>query len=85
MRVVSQYVTKSLIIARDNYGYCLLVSIISLCYTALRYTYNYEFNGATYEQIFTFIAPVPFGKRVLTPILANIIVYSGISQYRALN
>lgn len=83
MRVVSQYVTKSLIIARDNYGYCLLVSIISLCYTALRYTYNYEFNGATYEQIFTFIAPVPFGKRVLTPILANIIVHSGISQYRA--
>ena len=72
--------------AQDRRGeglYFVLLGLIALCYTALRYTFNPEFDDTFYQKIYDFIAPAPFGKRILIALLAHPLVNCGFSVARA--
>ncbi len=66
-----------------NAGFYLLLALIALCYTALRFTYNQPFDDTFLQKICDFTAPVPFGRRVLTALLVHPLVAGGLSPTRA--
>jgi hypothetical protein len=53
--------------------------IIAICYTTLRFYLNIEYNGATWEQIYNLTAPIPFGYRILIPVISRPIVQFGFT------
>ena len=64
---------------KSNYIYYLIIIILSTCYTAARFDLNTEYKNATWAQIFNLEAPIPFGYRILVPIISKPIVYFGAS------
>lgn len=62
-------------------GYFGLVSIVALCYAALRFTYNFTV-GTTWQDIYDLAIAVPFGNRILIPVLSRPLVWAGLSLYR---
>jgi hypothetical protein len=56
-----------------------LAVVAALCYAALRFTFNPPFDATFFQKIYDFIAPVPFGKRVLIAWLARPLVAGGLS------
>lgn len=67
----------------EQAGFYLLLALIALCYTALRFTYNQPFDNTFLQKICDFTAPVPFGRRVLTALLVHPLVAGGLSPTRA--
>lgn len=68
---------------RQRAGYGSAVLLGSVCWTALRFEYTPQFAPSSYERIYDFTAAVPFGKRVLIPLLAHVATSCGISQLYA--
>jgi hypothetical protein len=57
--------------------------IASLAYAILRFKLNIEYSGATWKQLFDLAAPIPFGYRILVPILSKPLVYCGATIQQA--
>ena len=68
---------------RGDVAYFVLLGILALVYTALRYTFNPEFDASFYQKIYDLVAPVPFGKRILMALLARPLAGGGLSVARA--
>lgn len=62
-------------------GYFGLVFIVALCYAVLRFTYNFTV-GTTWQDIYDLAIAVPFGNRILVPVLSRPLVWAGCSLYR---
>ena len=60
-------------------GFHALLAVAATCYAALRFTFNPPFDATFFQKIYDFIAPVPFGKRVLIAWLARPLVAGGLS------
>ncbi len=63
--------------------YVFLMLFMSLCYTILRYKFNFEWHAATQQQIYELIAAPPFGKRVLISLLSRPFVFCGLTVHIA--
>jgi hypothetical protein len=64
---------------RSTAEFALAALLVSWCYAALRFHLNGEYSGATWEQLYQLTAPIPFGSRLLVPILSRPIVLLGFS------
>ena len=60
---------------------CLILAAV--CWTALRFEYTNQFAPSSYDCIYDFTAAVPFGKRVLMPLLAHLVTKSGLGVIHA--
>jgi hypothetical protein len=63
----------------NDLGYLVVTVIISIGYTVLRFTLNTEYEGATWQQLYDLNAPIPFGYRILVPLLSTPLVNLGLS------
>ena len=63
----------------ENAGFLAALGLISLCYAALRFTFNPPFDETFFRKIYDFVAPIPFGKRVLIAGLSRPLVAAGLS------
>lgn len=57
-----------------NLYYLLTILLVSISYTCLRFTLNIEYGGATWKMLYELVAPVPFGNRILVPLLSRPLV-----------
>ncbi len=67
----------------DNALFIVCSMIASLAYAILRFKLNIEYSGATWKQLFDLAAPIPFGYRILVPILSKPLVYCGATIQQA--
>lgn len=63
--------------------YAAIVLMVAVSYTMLRFTLNVQYAGANWSSLYNFEAPIPFGYRVLIPILSRPLVYAGASIKQA--
>ena len=61
----------------DRILYYLLTVLISISYTCLRFTMNVEFNWATWKMLYDLTAAIPYGNRILVPLLSRPLVALG--------
>ncbi len=73
--------TRRCPLAAGTLGYFGLVFIVALCYAALRFTYNFTV-GSTWQEIYDLAIAVPFGNRILVPVLSRPLAWAGWSLYR---
>lgn len=57
-----------------RYSVVLLPFVIAYGYTVLRFQMNIEYSGATWDQLYDFIAPKPFGHRIFVPLISRPLV-----------
>lgn len=55
-------------------GFVLLLLLISLSYSFLRFSLNTEYSGATWQSMYDLNAQLPFGYRILIPVLCRPLV-----------
>lgn len=60
-----------------------LLLVAAICFMAIRHDYTPQIPAGSYERVFDFTAAVPFGKRVLMPLLAHVVTWSGIEVVHA--
>ncbi|MGQ0529373.1 MAG: hypothetical protein ACT4PG_06030 [Panacagrimonas sp.] len=63
----------------NNLLFLSAVLAVSIAYADLRLRLNSQYSGATWQQLHDLTAPIPFGHRVLVPLLARPIVDLGAS------
>jgi hypothetical protein len=64
--------------SRHPWGWWLLLVVLSIGWAVLRLSMNQEFRGAKWATLLAFDAPLPFGHRVLVPLLARPLVSAGL-------
>jgi hypothetical protein len=60
------------------WGWWLLLVLLAIGWAVLRLSMNREFHGAKWSTLLSFEAPLPFGHRVLVPLLARPLVSAGV-------
>ena len=63
---------------RRPWGWWLLVCALSVGWAVLRLAMNREFQGAKWASLLALDAPLPFGHRVLIPVLARPLASAGL-------
>lgn len=53
----------------EIYKQRLLAALVVLAYATMRITFNSQYDGATWKQLFNFTAAKPFAMRVMIPLL----------------
>lgn len=59
---------------REYLTIILFPIIVAFSYTVLRFQMNTEYHGATWEQLYNLTAKLPFGHRILVPLLSRFFV-----------
>ena len=59
----------------ENWLFLCFLLFCSVCWTTLRFDFSISYDHATYQQIHDFAAAVPYGKRVLAPLLAHLLIW----------
>lgn len=54
--------------------FLVYTALLSLSYAFLRFEVNREYSGATWQQLYELAAPIPFGLRMLVPLLSRPLV-----------
>lgn len=69
--------------ARLRPGFLLLTLLVAVAYTLLRFELNIEYEKANLGSFYSLNAPIPFGYRVLIPLLTRPLVWTGLTVREA--